>query len=186
MSRRRLFPVAGLLLFGATVLFAFSREERALWIEVREEGGGKTTIAMTERIARQLLESDEVKGHFAKKGGKDLITRDMLRSVLDGDEASIEVQDEDGSEITLHMDGLKVPSPDGRRGKLVLETYKAGSRTLRIGIPDVEIEASDEEEGGFIEMSLGWKGLLPFLAEEGGAIYINNEKDDTQVWVYFE
>ena len=52
----------------------------------------------------------------------------------------------------------------------------------------IEIEASDEENGGTgsIETSIGWKGLLPFLAKEGGAIYINTDKDETEVWLYVE
>ena len=39
---------------------------------------------------------------------------------------------------------------------------------------------------GIIDMRLGWKGLLPFLAKEGGAIYINTAKDDTEVWLYVD
>ena len=31
-----------------------------------------------------------------------------------------------------------------------------------------------------------WRGLLPFLAKEGGAIYINTEKEETEVWLYLE
>jgi hypothetical protein len=31
-----------------------------------------------------------------------------------------------------------------------------------------------------------WRGLLPFLAKEGGAIYINTEKEETEVWLYVE
>ena len=159
-----------------------------LWIEVKEKGDHKTTIAVTEPIARQLLESDETKVHLAKKGNKDLITREMLRLVLDGQEESVEARNEDGSEVKLFMADLKVPGHKGAKGKLVLETYKSGSRTFRIALPEIELEASDEEDGGTgrIETSIGWKALLPFLAKEGGAIYIDTYEDETEVWLYVE
>ena len=83
--RARLFMlVAGLLFICSSVLSASPPREKALWIEVKDKGDHKSTIAMTEHIARQLLESDETKVHLAKKGNKDLITREMLRLVLDG------------------------------------------------------------------------------------------------------
>lgn len=155
---------------------------------MKEKEDHRTTIAISEPIARQLLDSDEAKVRFAKKGNHDLITREMLRSVLDGREESVEVRDENGSEVKLYMADLKVPGNKGGKGKLVLETYKSGSRTFRMALPEIEIEASDEEDGGtaHIETSIGWKGLLPFLAKEGGVIYINTDKDETEVWLYVE
>lgn len=186
MKARVFMLVAGLLFICSSVLPASPFREKALWIEVKEKGDHKTTIAMTEPIARQLLESDETKVHLAKKGNKDLITREMLRLVLDGQEESVEARDEDGSEVKLFMADLKVPGHKGEKGKLVLETYKSGSRTFRIALPEIEIEASDEENGESIDMSIGWKGLLPFLAKEGGAIYIDTYKDETEVWLYVE
>ena len=188
MRARHFIPVAGLLFICSSAHPAPSSGEKALWIEVKDKGDQKTTIAMTEPIARQLLESDETKVHFAKKGKKDLVTREMLKSVLDGREESVEAREEDGSEAKLYMADLKVPGHNGGKGKLVLETYKSGSRTFRIALPEIELEASDEEDGGTgrIETSIGWKALLPFLAKEGGAIYINTDKDDTEVWLYVE
>jgi hypothetical protein len=177
---------AGLLFLCTSVLQGSPHRENALWIEVKEKGANKTTIAMTEPIARLLLKSDESKVHLTTEGKRDLVTRAMLESVLEGREESVEVRDEDGSEAKLFMADLKVPGEKGGEGKLVLETYESGSRTLRIALPEIEIEASDEEEGGFIEISIGWKGLLPFLAKEGGAIYVTNEKEDTEVWLYVE
>ncbi len=187
MGARYFLPLAGLVFICSGLLSAFPGE-KALWIEVKDKGERKTTIAMTESIARQLLESDETKVRFAKEEGKELITRKMLGSVLDGRKESVEARDEDGSEAKLYMADLKVPGHRGGNGKLVLETYKSGSRTFRIAIPEIELEASDEENGGIgnIETSIGWKALLPFLAKEGGAIYINSDKDDTEVWLYVE
>jgi hypothetical protein len=186
MRSRHLVTIAGVLFFCTSALYASSPRENALWIEVKEKGTHKTTIAMTEPIARLLLESDDSNVHFTKEGKKDIITREMLKSVLDGREESLEVRDEDGSEAKLFMADLKIPGHKGEGGKLVLETYKSGSRTLRISLPEIEIEASDEEDCGFIQTSIGWKGLLPFLAKEGGAIYLSNEKDDIEVWLYVE
>lgn len=188
MRARHFIPVAGLLFICSSVLPASSSGEKALWIEVKDKSDHKTTIAMTEAIARQLLESDKTKVHFADKGNKDLITRAMLGSVLDGREESVEARDEDGSEAKLYMADLKVPGHNGGNGKLVFETYKSGSRTFRIALPEIELAASDEENGGTgsIETSIGWKALLPFLAKEGGAIYINSDKDDTEIWLYVE
>jgi hypothetical protein len=188
MRTRQFIALAGLLFICSSVLLGALPREKALWIEVKEKGDHRTTIAMTEHIARQLLESDETKVCLAKKGRQDLITREMLRSVLDGREESVEARDEDGSEAKLYMADLKVPGSRGGKGKLVLETYKSGSRTFRMALPEIEIEASDEEDGGTanIETSIGWKGLLPFLSKEGGAIYINTDKDETEVWLYVE
>ena len=188
MRPRWLMLVAGLLLICSGVLQAFPRWEKALWIEVKKHGGLETTIAITEPVARELLDSDEREVHLAKKGEKDLITREMLKAVLDGKEESVEAQDEDGSEVTLHMADLKVPAHEGKHEKLVLETYKSGSRTLRIALPEIDIEASNDEQDGVgsIETSIGWKGLLPFLAKTGGAVYIKSDKDDSEIWLYVE
>lgn len=188
MTSRQFIPVAGLLFICSSVLLATTPREKALWIDVKEKGEHKTTIAITEFVARQLLDSDEPGVHLAKKGKKDRITREMLRSVLDGEEESVEARDEDGSEVRLYMADLDVPGHNTGKGKLVFETYKSGSRMFRIALPEIELEASDEDIGGVgsIEMSIGWKGLLPFLAKEGGAIYIGSGEDETEVWLYVE
>ncbi len=186
MSPRWFGVVAGLLLICSGVSQAFAHREKALWIDVKKHGHHETTIAVTEQIVRELLECDEV--HFAKKGGKDPITKEMLRAVLDGEQESIETQNEDGSELTLHMAHLEVPAREANQEKLVLEVRKAGSRTLRVTIPEIDVEASNEEEDGVgsIETSIGWKWLLPFLAKEGGAIYVNSDEDETEIWMYVE
>jgi hypothetical protein len=155
---------------------------------MKEKGEHKTTIAVTEAVARQLLESDGKDTPFVKNGKNELITREMLRSVLDGREESVVARDEDGSEAKLYMADLSVPEHGERTAKLVLETYKSGSRTFRLALPEIEMEATAAENGGtgIIDMRLGWKGLLPFLAKEGGAIYINSVTDDTEVWLYVD
>ncbi len=173
------------ILFTCFALPGCLSREKALWIEVKKEGDQRITIAMTEPIARQLLHSDEPSLDLTKKGGKDIITREMLRSVLDGREESVEARDEDGSEVKLYMADLTVPGRKGGKEKLVLETYKSGSRTFRISLPEIEIESG--ENGGIenIGTSIGWKRLLPFLAKEGGAVYLHLEKD-TEIWLYVE
>ncbi len=186
MSPRWFGLAAGLLLICSGFSQAYAHREKALWIDVKKHGHQETTIAVTEPIVRQLLECDEV--HFAKKGEKDPITKEMLRAVLDGEQESVEVQDEDGSRLTLHMAQLEVPAHHAKQEDLVLEVHKGGSRTLRVSLPEIDVEASNEEEDGVgsIETSIGWKWLLPFLAKEGGAIYINSDKDETEVWLYVE
>jgi len=188
MRKRRIAPAAGLLFICASLMYSSPHGEKALWIEVKEKGEHKTTIAVTEAIARQILESDENDAPFAKNGKSEFITKEMLRSVLDGREESVVAKDEDGSEAKLFMADLSVPERREGTAKLVLETFKSGSRTFRLALPEIEMEATDAENGGtgIIDMRLGWKGLLPFLAKEGGAIYINTAKDDTEVWLYVD
>jgi len=188
MKSPRLAYIATLLFACSAVLSASPRGEKALWIEVKERGDHRTVIAMTELVARLLLESEKPGGHFTKRGEKDLLTREMLRAVLDGDEETVEIQDEDGSEVKLYMDDLDLPHKDGGSGKLVVETYKSGSRTFRMALPEIELEVSnDEDEGvGSLEMNIGWKGLIPLLRNEGGALYVVTDDGDTEVWVYFD
>lgn len=188
MKTGQLALITGLLFLCTTVLPAAPPREKALWIEVTEKEGHKTAIAVTEFIARQVLESDGPGHHFAKGKQRDLITRDMVRAVLDGDEESVEARDEDGSEVKLYMADLDVPGGGGGGDKLIVETYKSGSRTFRMTLPEIEIEGCDDEscETGRFEIKFGWTGLLPFLAEEGGAIYVLSDDGETEVWVYVE
>lgn len=175
----------GILLLCSGLLWASCASEKAVWVEVRENGGQKTTIAVTEGIARQLLETTEMNVNFSSKGNGDLVTREMLQAVMDGRERSLSATDGHGSEATVSMKQLRTP---GRRGsdRLVLETYKAGRRTFRIALPEFEMEQEDQKSLESVKVDFGWKALLPFLAKTGGAIYINDQNDDTEVWVYVE
>jgi hypothetical protein len=188
MRARQFIPVAGLLIICSGILIASPPRDKALWIEVTEKGSHKATVAVTELIARQLLECDDPGCRFTKHGETDLITREMLRQVLDGDEKCVEARDEHGSEVKLYMADLDVPGRKGENGRLILETYKSGSRTFRMALPEFELQvSSDEADGsGSIELGIGWKGLLPLLAREGGALYISSDEDETEVWVYVE
>jgi hypothetical protein len=188
MGPRRFVLIAGLIFISSGILQAFPPRERALWIEIKKHGDSKTTIAMSEPIARQLLESDDREVRFTKEGDRDLITKKMLRDVLDGEEESVEARSEDGTRVTLYMGELRVPGRSGNQQKLVFETYKSGSRTLRIALPEIEIEASNEDDEGVgnIQGTIGWKGLLPFIAKEGGAVYLNTDDDETELWLYVE
>jgi hypothetical protein len=163
--------------------------EKALWAEIREHGKLKTTIAVTEGIARQLIKSKNAKVNFSGKGKRDIVTKEMIRSVLDGKEKSVMAQDEEhNQEIKLFMNNLDVPGRAGGNERLVLETYKAGKKKFSIGLPDVEVEESNdsEESEDMVKMSFGWKGVLPFLAKSGGALYVHEHKEDTEVWIYVE
>src|SRR5512143_2227781 len=101
MRTPRFFRVAGILFLCSIALPGCLSRQKALWIEVKEKGDHRATIAMTEPIARQLLDSDEPSVDLTNRGRKDIITREMLRSVLDGREESVEAQDENGSEVKL-------------------------------------------------------------------------------------
>ncbi|HSQ75070.1 MAG TPA: hypothetical protein VLT13_05915 [Bacteroidota bacterium] len=188
MKTRRFVPVVALLFVCSLAFSASPMGETALWIEITEKGGHKTVIAMTEFIARLLLESEKPGHPFMRSGERELLTREKLEAVLDGDEESVEAVDEDGSAIRLYMEDLDIPGDGGKDGKLVIETYKSGSRTFRLALPEIELEVSeDEDEGiGSLEMSFGWRGLIPYLKEEGGAIYVVADEGETEVWVYFE
>jgi hypothetical protein len=37
-----------------------------------------------------------------------------------------------------------------------------------------------------VKINFGWKALLPFLAKGGGAVFIKDQDDDTEVWIYVE
>jgi hypothetical protein len=185
--RNVLTGFAVLILFSTTLLASHS--EKALWIEVKEKGNIKTTIAVTEGIAWQLVESKQTKANFSGKGKKDVITKEMLRAVLDGREKSIVVRDsEGGSEVKIYLKDLDIPGKERGKDRLVLETYKSGQKKFSIGLPDIEVEEAGEDSGAgdLVKLSFGWKGLLPFLAKAGGAVYVKDYKGDTEVWVYVE
>ena len=175
--------------FPSTLQAFQHHEEKALWVEIREQGKLKTTIAVTEGIARQLIKSKNAKVNFSGKGKKDIVTKEMIRSVLDGKEKSVMARDEEHDQgIKLFMNILDVPGKAGGNERLVLETYKAGKKKFSIGLPDVEVEESDEtdESDEMVKMSFGWKGVLPFLAKSGGALYVHEHNEDTEVWIYVE
>lgn len=176
---------AGLLL-GAAMLHASPPPQNALWIEVHKKGEGRTTIALTEQVAREMLASS--KTHFTGARGEDhdLVTSAMVRDVLDGRRESVEARDADGTEAKVWMKQLDPPGREHGDRKLVLEIYKSGEMTLHLALPDVEIEASDKESGGTIATEFGWKNFLPFLAQAGGAVYISSEKDNIEIWVFVD
>ena len=177
----------GALLLSAYALASTQRSQKALWIELKEKGGRTSTIAMTENIARQLLESDDTNLHFSNKRERDLITKEMLRAVLDGRQETAEVADDgNGSRAKLYMADLHVPSTKGGGDRLVVETYKAGEKTFRIALPSVEIQDAEEGTGNEIETCIGWKSLLPFLSHGGGALYVKDEDHDSEVWIYVD
>ncbi|GEM_PF-2489395 len=188
-QHRALFVLGILVLCYGVIPASGCSSEKALWVEVREKGEGKTTIAMTEGIARRLLESKELKVNFSGKWKKELVTLEMLRAVLDGREGSVEVHDgKSDSEAKVFMKQLTVPGSGKGKDRLVLETYESGKKKFRIALPDVAVEKSDEEGGSdeLVKINFGWKALLPFLAKEGGAVYINDLQKDSEVWIYVE
>jgi hypothetical protein len=174
------------LLFCSTLLWSSCRSEKALWIELREHGVRTTTIAMTEGIARQLLDTKNMKVNFTEEEKAQLVTRDMLQAVLIGSQASMKSQDEEGDEAIVSMKSLSVPRERGGNDRLVLETYKSGKQTFRLALSELEMEQADAKTDESVKVNFGWRALLPFLARVGGAVYIRNEEDGTEVWLYVE
>lgn len=171
------------VLLSSGLLCMSCGSERALWIETRENGERKMTLAMTEGIARQLLDSKKTEFTSGGKGG--LITRDMLQKVLDGRAKSLTSHDGNGCEAIVYAKPLRNPGNKGNN-RLVLETYKTGKQVFRIALPDLEMEEADKESSEFMKIDIGWKSLLPFLAESGGAVYLRDQEDDTEIWLYVE
>ena len=177
--------LASLLLFSSFI-WTSCRSEKALWIELKEHGERTTTIAMTEGIARQLLDSKNMNVNFSAGEKNQMVTKDMIQAVLNGTQSSMTSQDEEGDEATVSMKSLSVPGKRGGNDRLVLETYKSGKQTLRIALPELEMEQADEKTDESVNVSFGWKALLTFLAKVGGAVYINDQQDNTEVWLYVE
>jgi len=161
--------------------------EKALWIETREHGHLKTMLAVTEPIARMVAESKETTVTFSPDSN-DLVTKQMILDVLDGRERSMTRKDAElDQEVTMYLKDLEVPGREEGRSTLVLQTYKEGKKTFSITLPDIEVESkSDDGSGNLITRSFGWKALLPFLAKKGGALYVKDVKDDSEVWLFVE
>jgi hypothetical protein len=174
---KTIYIFAALVLFG---LIVGCRPERALWIEVKEHGMWKATVAITENLARELLRDNTMDVHFP-----DLNTTNMLTDVLDGRERTTTAHDRRGTEVTMYMNPLDVPGNNGGGDRLVLEIYKEGKQTFRIALPEVEMKTASDGGDDHVTVNFGWKSLLPFLAKTGGAMYVRAH-DGTEVWAYTE
>jgi hypothetical protein len=175
------------LAVAAVVLFTgATHQEKALWIKISEHGKLKTTIAVTEPIARLIAESDKQHVHFSRKDNKDLVTRDMIKAVLDGRTSSVTGEDtEEDTKAELFMKKLDLPGSKGDNSRLVLETYRDGKRTFRMRLGELEIE-NDDDAGKVSKSDFSWKSLLPFLSKNGGGMYVHDHEENTEVWVFVE
>jgi hypothetical protein len=113
-----------MMLLCSGMLWVSCRAEKALWIEVKENGERTTTIALTEGIARQLLDTKEINVSFSEKGKSELVTREMLQAVLDGRERSMIARDGHGSEATVSLRSLRIPGGKTGSNRLVLENLQ--------------------------------------------------------------
>lgn len=157
--------------------------QRALWVDVKEDNERKT-IAVTEAIARKALQGESVR--FAGKNKEDLVTNELLLSVLDGRERSRTVRDREGNEAIVYMKRLDPPGKNGGKNDLVLETYKNGRQTFRFALPNLDISLGGERDDISLSGKLEWKSWLPFLAKEGGAVYLRDHSDETEIWLYVD
>jgi hypothetical protein len=182
------FALAILISFSGNLPAFQHHSEKALWIKTKEDGTLKTSLAVTENIARMIVESKDTKVNFSGKGKKDLITKKMVRDLLDGREESITAKDpEHNQDVTMYMKDLDVPGKARGSSRLILETYKAGKKTFSITLPDIEVESKGEDDSDdLVTRSFGWKALLPFLAKSGGALYIKDYNEDSEVWFYVD
>jgi|WetSurMetagenome_2_1015567.scaffolds.fasta_scaffold458509_1 hypothetical protein len=181
--------ISGLIIVAITLIvgtWTTCRAERALWIEFTDKDGKTGVIAVTEDLARKVLDNEDIKLNFSEKGKRELITRRMVNNVLEGREGRVTVRDDDGSEATLSMRQLKTPSARHGGNKIVLETYHDGVRSFRMALPDVEIDDADDKGDEALHFNFGWRSLLPFLSETDGAIYIQNSDDNSEVWIYLD
>jgi hypothetical protein len=187
-SPKRISLVLYIAAVAAVALLAgTTHTEKALWINVSEHGKLKTTIAVTEPIARLIAETDKEHVHFSSHSGRDLITRQMMKDVLDGKKSSVrEKNTEDTTAVEMFMKNLDVPGSMGEKSKLVLETYKDGKRTFRMKLGEMEFESTDEETGKPSKSDFSWKSLLPFLSKTGGGVYILDHEDNSEIWLFVE
>ncbi|MCX6137545.1 MAG: hypothetical protein NTV54_08645, partial [Ignavibacteriales bacterium] len=127
-SRTRIDIILVSLGVAAVVVLAGSTHpEKALWIKITEHGKLKTTIAITEPIARLIAESDKDHVHFSSHNDRDLVTRDMMKAVLNGRTSSVTGEDPDeDTKAELFMKTLDLPGVKGNKSRFVLETYKGG------------------------------------------------------------
>jgi hypothetical protein len=181
---QRFSIVAGALVLSAAASLA-GNSRPALWIEVKNEEKGLTRIAVTREIAVALVEADDDDSiHVDRHGKGNLITKQMISDVLDGTRDIVRAKDpDDGSEVTLYLKDIDLPRHAGGSGSMVLETYKNGERTFRMKLGEFELEAGGKDDSG---IAFGWKRLLPFLSKAGGAVYVNNEREDSEVWVFMD
>jgi hypothetical protein len=166
-----------------------SSEEEVLWVEVTSEGSPEATIALSIDAAEQVLLEGKDELFTGKEGKKGKEVEKMLVDVLEGRIEEGEVTDlEDGSTIRAYKKILEVPGETrGGGDDAVLEIYKDGKRTFSIRIPDVTVETSSDDGDVIVESHVGWKQLLPFLAEKGGVVYIRSQgKEDTEIWLYVD
>jgi len=163
---------------------AVSKKERVLWIETREDGTLKATIAISVGLAKHLLEESD-----DSPIDRDLITREMIEDVLSGREESVEATDpKTGESARLWLGLLEVTSRTGDdAGDLVVEVFKKGKRSFTLRLPYAEEPRAEEEDDPDIDrMTFGWNSLMPFMAETKGVVYVKSQDEDTEFWMYVD
>lgn len=161
-----------------------SKKERVLWIETREEGTLKASIAVSVTLAKYLLEESD-----DSPIDRDLITREMIEDVLSGREESIQTTDpETGQSARLWLGLLEVTARTGEdSGDLVIEVFKKGKRSFTMRLPySDEPEPQDDDDPDIDRLTFGWNSLMPFMAKTKGVVYVKSLEEDTEFWMYVD
>ncbi len=185
--KRALVGLLVVLLAIPASLGAFSKKEKVLWIETREHGEKKATIAVSVMLAQHLLDENEKedKVHF----DRNLITREMIDDVLSGRKESVESSDpKSGESARLWLGKLEIKAAeDDDAGDLVIEVFKKGKRSFTLRLPaGHESEERDDDDADITSMTFGWDSLMPFMAETKGVVYVFDHDDETEFWMYVD
>jgi hypothetical protein len=186
MQASRILLFAMILAVPAS-LTGFQKKERVLWIETREHGELKASIAISTALAKHLL--DENRDAEESPIDRDLITREMVDDVLSGRKESMESTDpKTGNSALLSLGTLTVPSAEGgEEGDLVIEVFKKGKRSFTLRLPQAEeSEARDDDDPDITKMTFGWDSLMPFMAKTKGVVYVKDHDDDTEFWMFVD
>jgi len=179
-----LMAILAVALAVSSTAAGLSKKERVLWIETREEGTPKATIAVSINLAKHLLEESD-----DSPIDRDLITRQMIEDVLSGREESVETTDpETGQSARMWLGLLEVKSRTGDdAGDLVVEVFKKGKRSFTLRLPYAEDpDAREDDDPDIDRMTFGWNSLMPFMAETKGVVYVISHDDDTEFWMYVD
>jgi hypothetical protein len=185
--KRALVVLLAVVIAAPAALGTFSKKEKVLWIETREDGTLKASIAVSMALAKHLM--DENRDSKESPIDRNLITREMVDDVLSGRKESVETKDpKTGESARLWLGTLEIESAAGDdEGDLVIEVFKKGKRSFTLRLPFArESEEREDDDPDITRMTFGWNSLMPFMAETKGVVYVKDHDDDTEFWMYVD